>query len=86
MSNELNKKFASRFNLEEQDWASDSVKIPFDSLNLTDVQKAKAMSEAVGYASDKFYKKPSKDQDPYLYYFLMLSTPNAVIMTALLNT
>lgn len=84
MANELNKKFAERFNLPEQDWVSDQIKIPFESLNLTEAQKTKAMSEAVGYASDKFYK--GANQDPYLYYYLMLSTPNAVVMAALLNT
>jgi hypothetical protein len=84
MANELDKKFAERFGLPEQDWTSDKIKIPFESLKLTEAQKTKAMSEAVGYASDKFYK--GQNQDPYLYYFLMLSTPNAVIMAALLNT
>lgn len=77
--------FAQALKIEPQSWSNDSVKINLNALNLTEAQQVEAMRIASSYASSKFYKDGVPVGDTYLYYWLMVSIPNSVLMAAVIE-
>lgn len=82
---ELDNAFAQALKIQPQSWSDDSVKINLNQLGLTEAQKVEAMRLASSYASSKFYVNGQPVGDTYIYYWLMVSIPNNVLMSAIVD-
>lgn len=82
---ELDNAFAQALKIEPKSWSDDSVKINLNELGLTEAQKVETMRLASGYASSLFYKDGQPVGDTYIYYWLMVSIPNTVLMSAIVD-
>jgi hypothetical protein len=80
---ELNNKWAQLTNQNVKDWESDSFKLDLNFLSNAD--RAAVASEIAGSVSEDFYAKPQNEQDPYIFYFMLLTVENSMIMQAVLK-
>jgi hypothetical protein len=65
-------------------WAEDQVKL--DLSFITDLElQVKIATSFSGSVSEQFYKLPSSQQDAYLFYFMMATIPNKLLMQAVLS-
>lgn len=86
MSNitELDKLWASLINAEPKPWSSDEARLDLSFIT-DDKEKASIASEVSGTVSEDFYKRPTDKQDPYIFYFMVLTLSNKTIMTEVLK-
>lgn len=86
MSNitELDKLWASFCNTDPKPWSSDEAKLDLNFI-VSDSDKAHIASEVSGSVSEEFYKRPTDKQDPYIFYYMVLTLSNETIMTTVLK-
>lgn len=86
MSNitELDKLWASLTNTEPKPWSSNEAKLDLSFLT-DDKDKSSIANEVSGTVSEEFYKRPVDKQDPYIFYFMVLTLSNETVMTEVLK-
>lgn len=81
---DLNSKWAKLTGQRVRDWESNEFKL--DLSFLSEVDLAAIASDLAGTVSEDFYSRPEKDQDPYIFYGMLLKLENSTIMQSVLKT
>lgn len=86
MSNitELDKLWANLVGSEPKPWSSNEAKLDLSFLT-DDKDKSSIANEVSGTVSEEFYKRPVDKQDPYIFYFMVLTLSNETVMTEVLK-
>lgn len=81
---ELDKLWADFTGLPVQPWESDFAKLDLSILT-NDKDRSDFANEISGQISEEFYKRPTEKQDPYIFYFMVMSAKNSDTMKTILK-